>query len=202
MDVKKLLILDIDGVVIKSDILYSDIALNCFSHNVVLSDMKRVVTSGGQPLFDLVTNGASCMDNIEIFRKMQTELLDAKTHLFPGVSQTVSELSELFNFAVLSNKPQKVIMEILQKCDLDEYFSLVIGLDSGFNKKPSSDGLAHILNQIDHSEAFFVGDAYSDWLSTIGLDVKFIYASYGFDNQPQKYPHCISDFRELLDLLG
>jgi len=195
---QKVLVLDVDGVILKSDILYCDIAQTVFEHNVPLSDMRSVVTLGGEPLFKLVTNGNSSNDNINSFRTKQIELFDSERHLFDDVKTTLVTLSKDFHLAVLSNKPELIIHEILRKSDLHKYFSCVIGLDSGFEKKPSQDGLIHIMSKFRNSEIYFIGDAHTDWLTCANLDVEFIYASYGFDIEPNKYPNTINGFAELM----
>ena len=74
---------------------------------------------------------------------------------------------------------------------------MIIGSDSGFQNKPSSEGIEHIISKSNRENCIFVGDAYTDYIAASRAGLKFIFCAYGYDLVDCKYENVIYSFEEL-----
>ena len=87
------------------------------------------------------------------------------TVLYPGVAEILSQLTENFSLAVLTNKSRKFSMQILQALAVDSYFREVLGGDSLPTKKPDPAGIFYLAGkwQLDPvHDMVMVGDHATD----------------------------------------
>ena len=84
--------------------------------------------------------------------------------------------------AVLTNKPVKMSVEILQALGLLKYFRTVYGGDSFDKKKPDPTGAQTILKELDArpEEAAMVGDSDVDMQTARNAGTLAIGVNYGF----------------------
>jgi phosphoglycolate phosphatase len=84
--------------------------------------------------------------------------------------------------AVLTNKPLKMSVEILEALGLSQYFRAVYGGDSFEKKKPDPMGAQTILKELDArpEEAAMVGDSDVDMQTARNAGTIAIGVNYGF----------------------
>jgi phosphoglycolate phosphatase len=104
-------------------------------------------------------------------------LLDA-TRLYPGVADTLKALPA--PLAVLTNKPEGMSRRILDGLGVAGRFEAVVGGDTLPVKKPSPDGVRHIMEATRSGGAVLVGDSAIDLATAKSARVPFWGASYGF----------------------
>lgn len=118
---------------------------------------------------------------LEIFLAHYSEHnLDA-THAYPGVLEGLQALEDR-PMAVLTNKPAKMSVEILEALGLRKYFRAVYGGDSFEKKKPDPAGAFAILKDLaasPHSSAM-VGDSDVDIKTARNAGMYAIGVNYGF----------------------
>jgi len=118
---------------------------------------------------------------LEIFlAHYQEHSLDA-TRAYPGVAGGLQAL-EGRPLAVLTNKPVKLSVEILEALGLLKYFRAVYGGDSFEKKKPDPTGAQIILKELETppAEAAMVGDSDVDMQTARNAGTLAIGVSYGF----------------------
>jgi HAD superfamily hydrolase (TIGR01509 family) len=99
----------------------------------------------------------------KLYAELQKLLLDniklVKT--FPGVKETVEELSKNYKLAVISNSSMKFLEAQLKQTGIAKYFSAKI---ADAEPKPSPDGILKACGQlgVPVSQAVFVGDSQYD----------------------------------------
>ena len=196
-----LILFDVDGVLLRSNKLYCDIAQERFNHRISEQEMGTYVTKGGQALFDAVAGRKAEGVDIEKFREAQVGMFDATEHLYNGVDETLSKLARKNWLAIVSNKPASIIRQILKQADLEDYFISIVGLDSGFKPKPAPDGINFVKSLRKYSRLVYVGDAYSDFVAARSASAEFIYCTYGFDFEPNEYELCVEKFEDLRNIL-
>ena len=196
------IIFDMDGVLLRSDKLYVEIAASLFSREISSDEMSSYVTKGGSDLFAAVIGDEISEEKVALFRQAQIDYFDPSKHLYDGVVDILRLLNEHYELSILSNKPERVIREILKKCDLDGIFQSVIGLGSGFKRKPAPDGAKFLMETSKCSKSIFVGDAYSDWLTANRAEIEFIYAKYGFDTHKKSHLIEMTEFSQLINILN
>jgi phosphoglycolate phosphatase len=106
--------------------------------------------------------------------------LDA-TRAYPGVVEGLAALQD-HPMAVLTNKPKKMSVEILEALGLLKYFRAVYGGDSFEKKKPDPAGALAILNNLGASpqESAMVGDSDVDIKTARNAGMHAIAVNYGF----------------------
>ncbi|HUN63728.1 MAG TPA: HAD-IA family hydrolase [Candidatus Sulfotelmatobacter sp.] len=112
------------------------------------------------------------------------------TRAYPAVEEGLRALDG-FPMAVLTNKPLRMAVEILQGLALAEFFDAVYGGDSFEKKKPDPTGALTILKEfgVAPEEAAMVGDSDVDVQTARNAGMQAVGVKYGFGvHDPQVYP--------------
>jgi phosphoglycolate phosphatase len=141
---------------------------------------------------------------LEIFLAHYTEHnLDA-TRAYPGVVEGLEALQDR-PMAVLTNKPAKMSVDILETLNLMKYFHAVYGGDSFEKKKPDPAGALAILKNLGASpqESAMVGDSDVDIKTARNAGMYAIAVNYGFgqhDRQAQPADIYVDSLQEIAAL--
>ncbi|HTB95326.1 MAG TPA: HAD-IA family hydrolase [Candidatus Sulfotelmatobacter sp.] len=141
---------------------------------------------------------------LEIFLAHYAEhSLDA-TRAYPGVVEGLQSLQDR-PMAVLTNKPAKMSVEILEALGLLKYFRAVYGGDTFEKKKPDPAGALAILKNLgaDPRESAMVGDSDVDIKTARNAGMFAIGVNYGFgqhDRQAQPADLYVDSLREIAAL--
>ena len=189
---------DLDGTLIDSKldlVNYVNFMLREMGRDALPLETVAGYIGHGAPRLVADTLGADS-DNAERQRAIKIFLehyedhsLDA-TCLYPGVREGLQALRE-YPMAVLTNKPLKVSVEILEALGLSEFFRVVYGGDSFASKKPDPAGAQAILQdlKIEPSNAAMIGDSDVDMQTARNAHILAIGVSYGFgQHDPQAHP--------------
>jgi phosphoglycolate phosphatase len=128
------------------------------------------------------------------------------TCAYPGVAETLEKL-ESVPMAVLTNKPVRISVRILEAMRLSKYFRAIYGGNSFSTKKPDPLGARTILREleVEPQEALLVGDSEVDVQTARNAGTLAAAVNYGFGVHDRgAYPADIylDRFGELLTLLG
>lgn len=129
---------------------------------------------------------------------------DSLTTLYPGALDTLQSLKVLgLKLALITNKPEKFIPELLAQTHMAEYFDWVVGGDTLPQKKPDPAGLLWVMQQaqVAAQQCLFVGDSRNDVLAAHAAGVACIAVTYGYNyGQPISAENpalVVDDLREL-----
>jgi len=103
------------------------------------------------------------------------------TCAYPGVPEALEHLAA-FPMAVLTNKPVRVSMRILEELGLAKYFRAVYGGNSFETKKPDPLGARTILREfgVASAEAMLIGDSEVDVQAARNAGTLVAAVNYGF----------------------
>jgi phosphoglycolate phosphatase len=211
---KELLIFDLDGTLIdsKRDLADSVNAMRVHLGEPPLAD---------QTVYSYVGNGAPVLvrralpgrDEEEIARGLgffleyyRDHMLDATT-LYPGVREALDRLHAAdIAMAVLTNKPVRFSMRLLEGLGLEMHFFRVYGGNSFEEKKPHPRGVDLLVAEsgVERSRTVMVGDSAVDVRTARNAGVQACGVSWGF--QPETFAAAppdfvIDDMRELADMI-
>jgi phosphoglycolate phosphatase len=207
------LIFDLDGTLIdsKRDLIRSV--------NAMLAEMGRetlhedtisgYIGHGAPQLVGrALGNGASEAEReraLKFFLSYYEEHKMDSTCAYPGVAEALEELRG-FQMAILTNKPVRVSMRILEELGLAKYFRAVYGGNSVETKKPHPLGARRILEELGASpdEAILVGDSEVDVQTARNVGTLVAAVNYGFGTHDRTaYPADIylDRLTELLPLI-
>ena len=112
------------------------------------------------------------------------------TCAYPGVADALEELSG-FSMAVLTNKPVRVSVRILEALGLAKFFRVVYGGNSFETKKPDPQGARKILSEFGAAptEAMLIGDSEVDVQTARNAGTLAVAVNYGFGTHDREaYP--------------
>ncbi len=194
------LIFDLDGTLIdsKRDLIHSV--------NAMLGEMGRArldeeTISGyighGAPLLVSRALGSTAKEE-ELRRALQFFLAYYEEHkmdttcAYPGIPDALAELSrKKAPMAVLTNKPVKISVRILESLGLASYFRVIYGGNSFETKKPDPLGAKKILTEFGAQphETMLVGDSEVDVQTARNAGAIAAAVNYGFGVHDRKqYP--------------
>ena len=191
------LIFDLDGTLIDSklDLIH---AVNAMLVEMGRERLSAEVISGyighGAPVLVTRALGASapeqeCAHALQFFLKYYEEHKLDHTRAYPGVGDTLAALSHReLPMAVLTNKPVRVSVRILEALGLAKYFRSIYGGNSFETKKPDPLGANTILREMGVAahEAAIVGDSEVDVQTARNAGTAAIAVNFGFGVHDRK----------------
>jgi phosphoglycolate phosphatase len=183
------LIFDLDGTLINSmqDLIHS---VNAMLRELGRRELAEETISGyighGAPQLVARALGDGCTEAerqraLDFFlRYYETHKMDT-TCAYPGVAETLEKLAKV-PMAVLTNKPVRTSVRILDAMGLSKYFRAIYGGNSFETKKPDPVGARTILKELgaEPGEALFVGDSEVDVQTARNAGMMAAAVNYGF----------------------
>jgi phosphoglycolate phosphatase len=128
-----------------------------------------------------------------------------ETRLYPGVKETLAEMKSL-PMSVLTNKPVKISVQILEGLGVAQYFRCIYGGNSFETKKPDPEGAKQILSELHVSatDAAMVGDSEVDVQTARNAGMASVCVNFGFgihDRAAHPADIYVNRFDELLRLV-
>ena len=192
------LIFDLDGTLIDSklDLIHS---VNAMLRQLGRPELHHEVIAGyiGRGAAFLVAQAlgqnaseADQKHGLQFFLNHYEEHKLDNTCAYPGVSESLEKLAS-FPMAVLTNKPERISIRILDGLRLTKYFRIVYGGNTFQTKKPDPEGARAILKEfgVAPHEVLLVGDSDVDIETARNAGTLAAAATYGFGvRNPVAYP--------------
>jgi phosphoglycolate phosphatase len=210
------LIFDLDGTLIdsKRDLIHSV--------NAMLSEMGRQKLSEetisgyighGAPLLVSRALGGNAKEDdlrraLQFFLAYYEEHKLDRTCAYPGVAETLAELQRKnLPMAVLTNKPVRMSVRILELLGLAKYFRAIYGGNSFETKKPDPLGANTILGEfaVLPQETMVVGDSEVDVQTARNAGTIAAAVNYGFgvhDRAQHPADIYLENIRDLVPFVG
>jgi len=208
------LIFDLDGTLIdsKQDLIHS---VNAMLSELGRKQLAAATISGyighGAPQLVARALGDGCSEEerqhaLQFFLSYYEHHKMDTTQAYPGVAETLEQLARM-PMAVLTNKPVRISVRILEQMGLSKYFRVIYGGNSFETKKPDPQGATRILRDLDAEprEALLIGDSEVDVQTARNAGTLAAAVNYGFGVHDRgAYPADIylDRFGELVTLLG
>jgi phosphoglycolate phosphatase len=197
-----LLIFDLDGTLIdsKKDLADSVNAMRLWCGLPALPDeqVSSYVGDGAPTLVRRALPDASEKDLAEALRYFldyyREHMLDATT-LYPGVREGLNRLRDArVPLAVLTNKPVKFSVQLIERLGLTPHFFRVYGGNSFQEKKPHPVGIDNLVTESGaaRERTTMVGDSAVDVRTARNAGVQACGVSWGF--QPETFASAPPDF--------
>ncbi|WP_304250950.1 HAD family hydrolase [Parabacteroides gordonii] len=126
----------------------------------------------------------------------------------PEVIKLISVLSNHYQLHIISGRDRFSLLYSLKKEGIKDYFTEIIGGDSGFKAKPEPESLNYIINRykLDISKVVFAGDSMNDYYTAMRAGCYFIHAGW-YEKETDNCeiiscsdPHLFADIIRSLDL--
>lgn len=190
-------VFDLDGTLIdsKTDLVNSiNEMLRETGRTTLPVDLIASYVGHGAPQLIASTLGVESSDEqrregLTIFLKHYEEKKLEETRPYPGVIEGLRALAASATpMAVLSNKPAKLSVQILEGLGLGQYFRGIFGGDSFNTKKPDPSGALAVLKGlgVTAKEAAMVGDSDVDVQTARNAGMLAVGVTYGFGQHDAK----------------
>ncbi|MBD1138066.1 HAD family hydrolase [Pelagibacterales bacterium SAG-MED41] len=197
---KKLILLDLDGVLIKSlknmELAWKSTTKK-FSLNIKFVKYKRYIGIPFKDILKALKIKKKLYHSIEKeFKKQSIINLEAIT-FYPGVLKTLKNLKKKYDVGVLTSKDNYRTKKILNK--LNFKFDLIQCPIPNLRGKPYPDLILKILDKLKKkkNEVIYVGDTKFDLMTCKAAKIDFILAKYGYKIGIKNYKFSINKFKDL-----
>jgi 2,3-diketo-5-methylthio-1-phosphopentane phosphatase/HAD superfamily hydrolase (TIGR01549 family) len=146
-------------------------------------------------------------EGVKLFRKFYEKEFRNGTRLIKGVRNVLKELRKDFSLALISNKHERFVKEILKWKKLEKIFDFSAGESECIPPKPSPKMLEMAINSqnLSPKECLFVGDTHIDFITAEKMGVEFVAISTGSEPAESLYElrpsSLITNFSELLKMM-
>lgn len=204
-------IFDLDGTLIDS----SEAIVECFEYALRQTGrspgdprlIRRHIGRSLEKMFSLFTNGDTTQ-LVRLYRERYGQVFLEKTHLLPGVQETLPPLSERgYRLAVATTKPRYFAEPILEDLGVLRFFDAVAGGEEVTQLKPAPDLLQLAVSRLAVSgdETLYVGDHPVDVAAARSAAIQMISVATGFwtkeELEKEKPVAVIATLPELLPFL-
>lgn len=107
---------------------------------------------------------------------------------YDGVRELLSSLkANGIRMAILSNKRDELVKDIVNKLFGNDMFDLVLGQTDYLPLKPDPKSLYKVFDDlsINKNDAIYIGDSEVDYKTAINADVAYVIVSYGFRSKEE-----------------
>lgn len=204
-------IFDLDGTLVDS----SEAIVECFDYALRQTGhspgdpqlIRRNIGRSLERMFSLFTHGDTT-PLVRLYRERYGQIFHEKTHLLPGVKETLGALSERgCRLAVATTKPRYFAEPILDRLGILPFFHAVAGGEEVTRLKPAPDllHLAVCRLAVSTDKTLYVGDHPVDVAAARSAGIRMISVATGFwtrdELEKEKPAAVIATLRELLPLL-
>ena len=183
------IIFDLDGTLIDSklDLVHSvNATLRKLNRPELPEETISSYVGNGAPVLVAKSLGPD-VPSAELDRALKFFLTHYEEHkmdntcAYPGVPEALRELSSM-PMAVLTNKPVRISVRILEALGLSKYFRAIYGGNSFATKKPDPLGVHTILREfsVRPNEALLIGDSEVDVQTARNAGILSAIVNYGF----------------------
>ena len=196
---KKAYIFDLDGVLIDSKHMMEQSWNICELEHKLTQSFEEYFRHIGMPFRDIL-KVIGIDDNHDAIKhtydKASIELMEYCLEFYPGVEDTLKELSKEHKIAVVTSKTAERTRLILDKIDVE--FDYVVSPKTGLRGKPAPDQIMFCLAMlnVDPQDAVYVGDMQVDYWAAERAGIDFIYAKYGYGKV--KCEHSVNQIEQLI----
>lgn len=186
----RLIVFDLDGTLIDSrrDIAESanELLVDCGARPLAETQIGRMVGDGAATLIARAFRASGIErppDALARFVAIYEQRLTETTRPYEGIPRVLDVLAGRATLALLTNKPLRPTLTILERLALAPYFeSRVVGGDGPFPRKPDPAGLNDLLHRADVEKhaAVLVGDSVIDCRTARAASTSLCMARYGF----------------------
>lgn len=214
---KKIVIFDLDGTLVNSIYDLADCTNKALAMwNLPQNSLEEYYSFVGNGMENLIRNAMKSKGrDDELYKKIRgdfdklyAEHCNDKTVPYEGVAQLLEMLSKKgIDTAVLSNKAQVYVPQVLSKAFPLHKFSAEWGQREDIKRKPHAEGVEKLLESLGYEkdDCVYIGDSDVDVITARNAGVDMIGVLWGFRTEEELINngalHVAKNPRELFDII-
>ncbi|MHA1377184.1 MAG: HAD family hydrolase [Candidatus Helarchaeota archaeon] len=165
-----------------------------------------------------ILNKISFVKNLSYTKKLQLIFMiysaykkySEQSRLFEGTVELLHNLSKKFDLAIFTSSKRKVILELLEKFGIKEYFKSVLSMEDVNKPKPHPEGILKVVSQLgtyDPDNIIYVGDLKTDIQAARAANIRSIAVYNGLisrqelmKQQPDFFCEHITEISKIFDM--
>lgn len=96
-----------------------------------------------------------------LYKQEEAKYLDEPL-LFPGAKEILAKIQAEGSRNFLVSHRNNLVLDILAKAGIDQYFTAVVTSENGFARKPSPESFQYLINKFDIKHGLVIGDRQID----------------------------------------
>lgn len=189
-----LIIFDLDGTIVES----GQGIINSFKYSfekmgLETPTMEELKTYIGPPLLDTFNTKFNFKPEdsqkaLEFYREHYKAKGKFECNLYPGIIETIKDLSENHKIALGTSKVQESAKEILEYYDIAKYFSFIGGASRNGSRNNKTKVLEYVLENVgdyDLNKAYMIGDRFYDIEGAKNCGLKSIGVTWGYGERKE-----------------
>jgi HAD superfamily hydrolase (TIGR01549 family) len=203
----KNIIWDFDGTLFDSYPVMASTMIETLRAHGIEEDQKRILNLMKVSMTTLINDLIQRYHVTDLFVNQYLKNLKIKEQRdskpFPGAVEICRYIKECGGSNHLFTHKSSAAIDLLKKYDLEVYFDGMITSESGFSRKPSPEGILHLIERYDSdpSKTLMVGDRELDLLSAKHAGISACYFKQVHDKDLQVADYVIRDLLALKDLM-
>tara|TARA_B100000795_G_C22788804_1_gene435904 strand:+ start:1242 stop:1865 length:624 start_codon:yes stop_codon:yes gene_type:complete len=198
----KMIIFDLDGVLINSKenmrLSWNKVMIE---HNLK-QNFEEYFKYVGLPFFKILKK-LKITENLKDIKKTYDKnsiKFFKKIKLYPNVKNILTKLKQNNTLGLVTSKDLKRTEQIVKLFSLK--FDYIYSATEGGRGKPNPFQIKKILkdSKIPKKNSYYIGDMYVDYLTCKNAKINFIFASYGYGKNDNRYDLKIKNLNELKKL--
>jgi len=187
MEKKKLIIFDLDGVLINSlkNMEYAlDNTNKKLGLNLKFNEYKKYI---GLPFFEILKK-MGVKKNYSEIKKYYKYFSQKKINKIRIYKSTIIELKKLqkrYELAIFTSKDKSRTLKIIKRMN---FFSIVLSSEELQKGKPDPEGINKILKitKCSKKNVVYIGDSLYDYIAAKKAKIKYLHATWGYDKHLTK----------------
>ena len=187
MEKKKLIIFDLDGVLINSlkNMEYAlDNTNKKLGLNLKFNEYKKYI---GLPFFEILKKMGVKKDYSEIkkYYKYFSQKKINKIRIYKSTIIELKKLQKKYKLAIFTSKDKSRTLKIIKRMN---FFSIVLSSEELQKGKPDPEGINKILKITECSKknVVYIGDSLYDYIAAKRVKIKYLHATWGYDKHLTK----------------
>lgn len=214
---KRIVVFDLDGTLVNSIYDLADCTNKALSMwNLPQNSLEEYYSFVGNGMENLIRTAMKDKGaDDELYRKIRCDFdilyakhCNDKTVPYKGIAELLQNLSDKgIDTAVLSNKAQIYVPEVLGKAFPGHSFSACWGQRDGIKRKPDGEGVEKLLETLGYTkdECVYIGDSDVDVITARNAGVDMIGVLWGFRTEEELVangaPHIAKTPEELFNII-
>ncbi|NBW82071.1 HAD family hydrolase [bacterium] len=155
-----------------------ELYLNCFSD---------FISPTGEPADENKLARVQAM-----YEQRYDNCIAVETKLYPGIRKALEDAKSLGRVAVITNKPEKLSIKLLESLGVLPMIDLVVGGDTCHEAKPSDVPLHFAFQRLggapQHDQVFMIGDSQGDSKAGALFGATTVWCAWGYQQLPPAQP--------------